>query len=59
MAATRARRTAVAAMKGQNSLQVEACALGKFFCSGNRWSRIEAASARLITYRQVSSQPRS
>jgi hypothetical protein len=53
------RAAAVAAMKGQNSLQVEACALGKFFCSGNRWSRIDVQPARLITYRQISSQPRS
>jgi uncharacterized protein (DUF2147 family) len=50
---------ATIAMKGQNSLQVEACALGHFFCSGNRWSRIEAAPARLITYRQIVSEPRS
>jgi uncharacterized protein (DUF2147 family) len=50
---------ATIAMKGQDSLQVEACALGKFFCSGNRWSRIEPAPARLITYRQIVSQPRS
>jgi hypothetical protein len=30
------------AMKGPNSLRVEACALGRFFCSGNLWSRIDA-----------------
>ena len=29
-------------MKGPNSLRVEACALGRFFCSGNLWSRIDA-----------------
>jgi uncharacterized protein (DUF2147 family) len=50
---------ATLAMKGQNSLQVEACALGHFFCSGNRWSRIDVQPARLITYRQMSSQPKS
>jgi uncharacterized protein (DUF2147 family) len=50
---------ATIAMKGQDSLQVEACALGRFFCSGNRWSRIEPAPARLITCRQIVSQPRS
>jgi uncharacterized protein (DUF2147 family) len=50
---------ATIAMKGQNSLQVEACALGHFFCSGNRWSRIDVQPARLITYRQTSSQPKS
>jgi len=50
---------ATIAMKGQNSLQVEACALGHFFCSGNRWSRIDVQPVRLITYRQISSQPKS
>jgi hypothetical protein len=30
------------AMKGPNSLRVEACALGRFFCSGNLWRRIDA-----------------
>jgi uncharacterized protein (DUF2147 family) len=50
---------ATIAVKGQNSLQVEACALGRFFCSGNRWSRIDVQPARLITYRQISSQPKS
>jgi Uncharacterized protein conserved in bacteria (DUF2147) len=47
------------AMKGQNALQVEACAFGHFFCSGNRWSRIEAKPERLITYRQIGVQRRS
>ena len=28
------------AMKGINTLRVEACALGRFYCSGNNWSRI-------------------
>ena len=28
------------AMKGSNTLRVEACALGRFYCSGNNWSRI-------------------
>jgi uncharacterized protein (DUF2147 family) len=46
-------------MKGTNSLRVEACAFGKFFCTGNLWSRIEAPSEKLITSRQQSSAPRS
>jgi uncharacterized protein (DUF2147 family) len=50
---------ATIAMKGQNSLQVEACALGHFFCSGNRWSRIDVQPVRLISYRQIASQPKS
>ena len=29
-------------MKGINTLRVEACALGRFYCSGNNWSRITA-----------------
>ncbi|NOJ42044.1 DUF2147 domain-containing protein [Bradyrhizobium australiense] len=27
-------------MKGINTLRVEACALGRFYCTGNNWSRI-------------------
>jgi uncharacterized protein (DUF2147 family) len=46
-------------MKGPNSLRVEACALGRFFCSGNVWTRIGAPSEKLITSRQESSAPRS
>jgi uncharacterized protein (DUF2147 family) len=46
-------------LKGPNSLQVEACVLGKFFCSGNVWSRIDLQPAKLITYRQIFSQPKS
>ncbi len=47
------------AIKGPNALRVEACALGKFFCSGNVWNRIGATPAKLVTYRQISSEPRS
>jgi uncharacterized protein (DUF2147 family) len=46
-------------IKGANTLRVEACALGRFYCSGNNWSRIEGRTERLITSRQVSAQPRS
>jgi uncharacterized protein (DUF2147 family) len=46
-------------MKGPDSLRVEACALGRFFCSGNVWSRIGATPSKLVTYRKVSSEPRS
>ena len=28
-------------LKETNTLRVEACAVGKFFCSGNNWTRIE------------------
>jgi uncharacterized protein (DUF2147 family) len=46
-------------MKGANSLRVEACALGRFFCSGNVWSRIGAPAERMITSRQEQPAPRS
>jgi len=45
-------------LKGPDSLQVEACALGRFFCSGNAWSRI-AKPERFITYRHIPTEPRS
>jgi Uncharacterized protein conserved in bacteria (DUF2147) len=50
---------ATIAMKGPNSLRVEACALGQFFCSGNLWSRTGATPERLITSRQISPELRS
>ena len=45
-------------MKGEDTLRVEACALGRFFCSGNDWTRIEKAS-RMMTYQETSSRPPS
>ena len=50
---------ATIAMKGPDSLRVEACALGRFFCSGNVWSRIGAKPAKLVTSRRTSWVPRS
>jgi hypothetical protein len=46
-------------MKGANSLRVEACALGRFFCSGNVWTRIGAGPEKLITARQMAPEPRT
>jgi uncharacterized protein (DUF2147 family) len=46
------------AMKGANTLRVEACALGRFFCSGNDWTRIEKPS-KLISSRQLPPLPPS
>ena len=37
------------AMKGDNTLRVEACALGRFYCSGNNWSRITRRADNLVT----------
>ena len=36
-------------MKGINTLRVEACALGRFYCSGNNWSRITRRADSLVT----------
>jgi hypothetical protein len=46
-------------MKGINTLRVEACALGRFYCSGNNWSRITRRADGLLTSRQVLSDQRS
>jgi uncharacterized protein (DUF2147 family) len=50
---------ATIALKGPNSLRVEACALGKFFCSGNVWRRIGAQPEKLMTSGQLLPAPRS
>jgi uncharacterized protein (DUF2147 family) len=44
-------------MQGPNSLRVEACALGRLFCSGNVWSRIGAKPEKWMTSRQTSPAP--
>ena len=36
-------------IKGINTLRVEACALGRFYCSGNNWSRITRRADNLVT----------
>ncbi|SHK04372.1 Uncharacterized conserved protein, DUF2147 family [Bradyrhizobium lablabi] len=46
-------------MKSPNSLRVEACALGRFFCSGNLWTRIAVQPDKLVTSRQLSPAPPS
>ena len=42
------------AMKEINTLRVEACALGRFYCSGNNWSRITRRAENLLTSWQAS-----
>ena len=37
------------AMKGDSTLRVEACVLGRFYCSGNNWSRITRRADNLVT----------
>jgi hypothetical protein len=46
-------------MKGINTLRVEACALGRFYCSGNNWSRITRRADSLVTSWQTLSGARS
>ena len=45
--------------KGPDTLRVEACALGRFYCSGNNWSRIIARNQPMMSSRQTSPEPRS
>ena len=47
------------AIKQSHTLRVEACAMGRFFCSGNDWSRIVTKPQALITSQQVAAQPPS
>ncbi len=47
------------AMKGLNTLHVEACAVGRFYCSGNNWSRVTRRADGVITSRQKASEFRS
>jgi uncharacterized protein (DUF2147 family) len=46
-------------LKGANTLRVEACALRRFYCSGNNWSRIPGQAESLMSSRQTSAEPRS
>jgi uncharacterized protein (DUF2147 family) len=46
-------------LEGPNALRVEACALGRFFCSGNVWTRIGGKPGKLITARQTAPEPRT
>ena len=46
-------------LKGANTLRVEACALGRFYCSGNNWSRITGQPESLMSSRQTLAEPRS
>jgi uncharacterized protein (DUF2147 family) len=46
-------------MKGINTLRVEACALGRFYCSGNNWGRITRRADGLVTSWQGIAEQRS
>jgi uncharacterized protein (DUF2147 family) len=47
------------AMKGSDALEVEACAVGHFFCSGTVWKRADAKPRRWVTDRETMRQPRT
>jgi hypothetical protein len=47
------------AIKGTSTLRIEACALGRFYCSGNNWSRVAGHTDPVVTTRQASTEPRS
>ncbi len=46
-------------IKGPDTLRVEACALGRFYCSGNNWTRITARNEPMMSSRQTLPEPRS
>ena len=46
-------------LKAPNTLRVEACALGRFFCSGNNWTRIAAKSDEMVISRRATAEPKS
>ena len=46
-------------IKGVNTLRIEACALGRFYCTGNNWSRIERRADGVMTSWQTLSGHRA
>ena len=46
-------------IKGVNTLRIEACALGRFYCTGNNWSRIMRRADGLVTSWQTLSGHRA
>jgi Uncharacterized protein conserved in bacteria (DUF2147) len=46
-------------LKAPNKLHVEACAVLRFFCSGNDWTRIVSTPNELLISRQSTSEPSS
>lgn len=46
-------------IKGTERLRVEACALGRFYCTGTDWTRVARRPQRVMTGRQLSAEPRS
>lgn len=46
-------------IKAIDTLRVEACALGRFYCTGNNWRRITRRADSLVTSWQVIAEPHS
>jgi hypothetical protein len=46
-------------MKGEDSLEVEACAFLRLLCSGHIWSRLPAPQQKMTSSRERTPQPRS
>jgi uncharacterized protein (DUF2147 family) len=46
-------------MQGSDTLRVEACAIGRLFCSGNDWARLSVDDEKLMTLRQLGAEPHS
>ncbi len=44
--------------KQPDTLRVEACAIGRFFCSGNDWTRVPTSDA-VVTSRNLPASPKS
>ena len=44
---------------GPNTLRVEACALGRFYCHDNHWTRVPSKSDHVISSRQLDLLPRT
>ena len=49
---------ATMSVKRPNTLRVEACVVGRYFCSGNNWTRTTTKSDEAITTREASAEPR-
>jgi uncharacterized protein (DUF2147 family) len=50
---------ATMSMKRANTLRVEACVVGHYFCSGIDWTRVLTKPDDLITTREAAAEPRS
>jgi hypothetical protein len=45
-------------LKAPNTLRVEACALGPFFCSGNNWTRVVPRTDGIVISHRATAEPK-